>query len=108
MKNHEKRPEQFQILMSSFISFILNSTVRFFISVLRPFLIVSLSISVYLGSLLITAYWLGYTLFQIPSGIIADRMGTARLNKISFILLTITFPFIYILRQYYIDLIIRL
>jgi MFS family permease len=106
LENNKRRPKQIQILGSSFLSFILNSTVRFFIPVLLPFFIVSLNISVYLGSLLITAYWVGYTLFQIPSGIIGDRFGAARVNKISFILLTITFPFIYIMRQSYIDLII--
>ena len=99
LENNKRRPKQIQILGSSFLSFILNSTVRFFIPVLLPFFIVSLNISVYLGSLLITAYWIGYTLFQIPSGIIGDRFGAARVNKISFILLTITFPFIYIMRH---------
>jgi hypothetical protein len=61
-----------KVIFSSFLSFILNSTVRFFIPVLLPFLIVSLKIDLYLGSLLITAYWIGYTFFQIP----AELWGT--------------------------------
>ena len=90
-----------RVIFSSFLSFILNSTVRFFIPVLLPFLIVSLNIDLYLGSLLITAYWIGYTFFQIPAGIMGDRFGTARVNKVFFILLAFSFPFIYFLRESY-------
>lgn len=90
-----------KVIFSSFLSFILNSTVRFFIPVLLPFLIVSLKIDLYLGSLLITAYWIGYTFFQIPAGVMGDRLGTARVNKVFFILLAVSFPFIYFLRQSY-------
>ena len=90
-----------KVIFSSFLSFILNSTVRFFIPVLLPFLIVSLRIDLYLGSLLITAYWIGYTFFQIPAGVIGDRFGSARVNKVFFILLVLSFPLIYFLRESY-------
>jgi MFS family permease len=98
MEDYDNKKDRNVVLISAFISFALNSTVRFFIPVLLPFLIVSLNINLYLGSLLITSYWIGYTLFQIPSGIIADRFGTAKVNKISFIALTIAFTFLFFVR----------
>ncbi len=91
----------YKILISSFTSFFLNSSVRFFIPVLLPFLIISLNISVYSGSLLITSYWLGYTVFQIPSGIISDKYGIAKINKISFTILTIIFVLLYFFKSSY-------
>jgi len=91
----------YKILISSFTSFFLNSSVRFFIPVLLPFLIISLNISVYSGSLLITSYWLGYTALQIPSGIISDKYGIAKINKISFTILTIIFVLLYFFKSSY-------
>ncbi|MEM0140186.1 MAG: MFS transporter [Ferroplasma sp.] len=85
---------------TSVFSFYMNSMLRFFIPVLLPFLIVSLNITVYLGSLLITAYWIGYTAMQIPSGIIADRIGLARTAKIAFILMGAIFSLFYFFRSY--------
>ncbi|BAB60532.1 hypothetical protein [Thermoplasma volcanium GSS1] len=64
---------------------------RFFIPAILPFIISALKISVYQASLLITAYWIGYTAFQIPAGIISDRFGTAKTSKASFLGLTIAF-----------------
>ncbi|WP_276929202.1 MFS transporter [Ferroplasma acidiphilum] len=83
------------ILGSSIMSFSMNSTLRFFIPVLIPLLVSSLNISVYLGSLLITAYWLGYTVFQIPAGMISDRVGVSKVAKISFILMVLSFSLFY-------------
>ena len=83
------------ILGSSIFSFSMNSTLRFFIPVLIPLLVTSLNISVYMASLFITSYWIGYTVFQIPSGIIADRIGVARVAKLSFLLMIIVFSFFY-------------
>ncbi len=106
-KMHYSKPYN-KILISSLISFFLNSSVRFFIPVLLPFLIISLNISVYAGSLLITSYWIGYTLFQMPSGIISDKYGIAKTNKISFIALTLIFTLLYFFKSsYYIIFIIQ-
>ena len=79
------------ILSASIVSFSMNSTLRFFIPVLIPLLVSTLHITVYMGSLLITAYWVGYTLFQIPAGIISDRVGVSKVAKISFILMAFSF-----------------
>ncbi len=83
------------ILGASIMSFSMNSTLRFFIPVLIPLLVSSLNITVYLGSLLITAYWVGYTVFQIPAGIISDRVGVSKVAKISFILMVLSFSILY-------------
>jgi MFS family permease len=89
------------ILGTSIFSFSMNSTLRFFIPVLIPLLVSSLNITVYLGSLLITAYWLGYTVFQIPAGMISDRIGVSRVAKISFILMVLSFSLFYFFMNSY-------
>ena len=94
------------ILGSSIFSFSMNSTLRFFIPVLIPLLVTSLNISVYMASLFITSYWIGYTVFQIPSGIIADRIGVARVAKLSFLLMIIVFSFFYFGRNSYPEILI--
>ncbi len=94
------------ILGSSIFSFSLNSTLRFFIPVLIPLLVTSLNISVYMASLFITSYWIGYTVFQIPSGIIADRIGVARVAKLSFLLMIIVFSFFYFGKNSYSEILI--
>jgi len=96
-------------IWTSTFSFFLNSTVRFFVPVLLPFIISTLDISVYEGSLLVTAYWIGYTLFQIPGGYLSDKVGTARISKISFVLLSICFFFIpVVIRNYYLLALVQL
>ncbi|WMT50915.1 MAG: MFS transporter [Ferroplasma sp.] len=94
------------IMGASIFSFSMNSTLRFFIPVLIPLLVASLNISVYMASLFITSYWIGYTLFQIPSGIIADRMGVARVARLSFLLMALVFSFFYFVKNSYVEIII--
>jgi MFS family permease len=89
------------IIGSAIISFSLNSTLRFFIPVLIPLLVTSLNITVYMGSLLITAYWVGYTIFQMPAGVISDRLGVSRVAKASFILMAASFALFYFFRNSY-------
>jgi MFS family permease len=101
------RAKQFRhILGSAIFSFSMNSTLRFFIPVLIPLLVASLNISVYMASLFITSYWLGYTLFQIPSGIIADRVGVARVAKLSFLLMLMVFSLFYFTKNSYTEILI--
>ncbi|MCL4453546.1 MAG: MFS transporter [Candidatus Thermoplasmatota archaeon] len=95
-----------RILGSAIFSFSMNSTLRFFIPVLIPLLVTSLNISVYMASFFITSYWIGYTVFQIPSGIIADRMGVARVAKLSFLLMIAVFSFFYFAKNSYIEILI--
>lgn len=45
----------------------------------------------YSGSILITSYWIGYTALQIPAGYLADRYGTAKVSKLSFLFLFVSF-----------------
>ncbi len=94
------------ILSASIVSFSMNSTLRFFIPVLIPLLVSTLHITVYMGSLLITAYWVGYTLFQIPAGIISDRVGVSKVAKISFILMAFSFFLFYFFRNSYVAIFI--
>ncbi len=82
-------------VFSMIFSFSMNSMLRFFVPVLLPFFIVSLHITVYLGSLLVTVYWLGYTIMQIPSGIISDRIGVSKVSKFSFLIMAIIFSIFY-------------
>ncbi|WP_337860381.1 MFS transporter [Ferroplasma sp.] len=89
------------IVEISIASFSMNSTLRFFIPVLIPLLVSSLNITVELGSLLITAYWFAYTLFQIPAGVISDRIGVARMAKISFVLMALSFSLFYFFKNSY-------
>lgn len=96
-------------IWTSTFSFFLNSTVRFFVPVLLPFIISTLDVSVYEGSLLVTAYWIGYTIFQIPGGYLSDKLGAAKVSKISFILLSVCFLIIpFAMRNYYFLAIIQL
>ena len=78
-------------MWTSTFSFFLNSTIRFFVPALLPLIISSLHISVYSGSILITSYWIGYTALQIPAGYLADRYGTAKVSKLSFLFLFVSF-----------------
>ncbi|WP_162053271.1 MFS transporter [Thermoplasma acidophilum] len=75
--------------------------VRFSVPVLLPFIISSMKVDLFQGSLLITAYWIGYTVFQIPGGVLSDIFGTAVVNKISFAILTILFSLLYFLIDIY-------
>ena len=95
-----------RILGTAIISFSMNSTLRFFIPVLIPLLVASLNISVYMASLFITSYWIGYTIFQIPSGIIADRVGVARVAKLSFLFMILVFSLFYFAKTSYEGIII--
>nr|WP_237265379.1 MFS transporter [Thermoplasma sp. Kam2015] len=85
---------QAAVIQLSIISFILNFIVRFFPATL-PFIIASMKIDLFRGSLLITAYWIGYTAFQIPGGFLSDLYGTATANRISFFLLLVLFGMLY-------------
>ncbi len=89
------------IIPLSTISFVLNAIVRFSVPVLLPLIISSMKVDLFQGSLLITAYWIGYTVFQIPGGVLSDLFGTAMVNKISFALLTILFSLLYFLINIY-------
>ncbi|AAT43259.1 MFS transporter [Picrophilus oshimae] len=88
------------IIGTALVSFIMNSTLRFFVPVLLPFIISNLNINVYLGSLLVTAYWIGYTFMQIPSGIIADRIGISLSARLSFFAMVLLFTGFYFFRSY--------
>ena len=94
-----------KIMVPSFLSFYLNSSIRYFIPAILPIIIVSLNISVFYGSLLITSYWLGYTFFQIPAGIISDRIGLAITAKVSFLGIFLLFIFLFLMINSYIALI---
>ncbi|WP_297215916.1 nitrate/nitrite transporter [Thermoplasma sp.] len=86
---------QAAVVPLSTLSFILNSIVRFFVPATLPFIVASMRIDLFRGSLLITAYWIGYTAFQIPGGFLSDLYGTATINKISLFLLAALFALLY-------------
>ncbi|WP_061951462.1 hypothetical protein [Acidiplasma cupricumulans] len=75
----------------------MNSSIRYFIPAILPFIILNLHISVLLGSLLITSYWAGYTAFQIPSGMLSDKFGLSLTSKLSFSMIFILFILLYFL-----------
>ncbi len=100
-----KKLEFPKIMLPSFLSFYLNSSIRYFIPAILPIIIVNLNISVFYGSLLITSYWLGYTFFQIPAGIISDKIGLAITAKISFLGIFLLFIFLFLMINSYTALI---
>ena len=94
------------IIPLSTASFILNSIIRFFIPAILPFIVVSMHTDLFYGSLLLTAYWIGYTVLQVPGGILSDIFGTAMLNKISFLSLTVLFIILYFSLDSYIAVLV--
>lgn len=83
------------ILSLAFVTFYVNSAVRFFIPAVMPLIIISLHVSLAYAAILVTSYWLGYTLMQIPSGIINDKFTSSRVNKISFLAMAAVFTLFY-------------
>lgn len=84
------------ILSLAFVTFYLNSAVRFFIPAVLPLIIISLNLSVGYAALLVTSYFAGYTVMQIPSGMIVDKFTSARINKASFFAMTGVFALFYV------------
>lgn len=95
-----------RIIIPTFLSFYLNSLIRYFIPAILPFIILNLHISVLLGSLLITSYWAGYTAFQIPSGMLSDKFGLSLTSKLSFSMIFILFILLYFFINNYLSLMI--
>ena len=79
----------------TFMSFFMNVAVRFFIPSILPLLIVLQGLSKFMAGLLITSYWIGYALIQLPAGIIADKIGSGNLAKISFLGFSAVFSLLY-------------
>lgn len=55
----------------------------------------SLHVSLGFTAFLVSSYFAGYTLMQIPSGLIVDRMGPSRVNKASFLAMSGVFFIFY-------------
>lgn len=83
------------ILSLAFVTFYVNSAVRFFIPAVMPLIIISLHVSIAYAAILVTSYWVGYTIMQIPSGIINDKFTSSRVNKASFLLMSAVFTLFY-------------
>lgn len=83
------------ILSLAFVTFYLNAAVRFFVPAVMPLIIISLHVSLGYAALLVTSYWAGYTIMQIPSGIITDRLSSSRVNIISFYMMAAVFSLFY-------------
>ncbi len=60
-----------------------------------PLIIISLHLQLGTAALLVTSYWAGYTFMQIPSGVIADRLRSSRVNKVSFLAMAAVFSLFY-------------
>lgn len=98
MNNRRSSPttERKDVILSlAFVTFYLNSAVRFFVPAVMPLIIISLHVSLGYAALLVTAYWAGYTIMQVPSGIITDRLTSSRVNIISFYLMAGVFSLFY-------------
>lgn len=83
------------ILSLAFVTFYVNSAVRFFIPAVMPLIIISLHVSLAYAAVLVTSYWVGYTIMQIPSGIINDKFTSSRVNKVSFLAMSAVFTLFY-------------
>jgi MFS family permease len=62
-------------LAAAFFLFFVIVMIRFTVPSLLPFLGSIMNIRTAMEGLLVTSYWLGYTAFMLPSGIIVDRVG---------------------------------
>lgn len=60
-----------------------------------PLIIVSMHVSLGYAAVLVTSYWVGYTIMQIPSGMINDKFTSSRVNKASFLALSAVFTLFY-------------
>lgn len=102
-----RRKERNTAFSLAFLSFYLNSSARFFVPALIPLMIVLMKVPLTYIALIVTIYWVGYSLLQIPSGYITDKVGSARVNKISFLAFSLVFSLLYLfIYDYYAVLLI--
>lgn len=60
-----------------------------------PLIIITHHVSLAYAAVLVTSYWIGYTIMQIPSGIINDKFTSSRVNKVSFLVMSVVFTLFY-------------
>ncbi len=87
-------------LIVAFFLFFVIVMIRFAVPSLLPFLEIIMNVRTAMEGLLVTSYWLGYTAFMLPSGIIIDRVGHRRILIMSISLAVIFLMYPIIIKSY--------
>lgn len=95
------------IVLIASLAFFSVVLVRFSIPSLLPYLIGLNGISTMMGGLIISALWIGYTIFQVIGGLIVDRCGYNIVIYVLILISIINALYPIIINQYYLLLIIQ-
>ena len=93
------------IVLVASLAFFSVVLVRFSIPSLLPYLIGSNGINTMMGGLIISALWIGYTVFQVIGGLIVDRYGYNIVVYVLILIAIINALYPIIINQYYLLLI---